>query len=359
VTFHGFGDWRAQAYAEYRNDALNARNFLDFDGKNGLRRSRFGGKIGGPLGSQKNVRMYAAYEGVRARIERNTYEAVPSDSVCGCVSGSLATLMGGYLPTGTAVLPGTSLNPDFVVARRRAQTRVSANSWNGRLDWSPSSSKSLAFRFTRQASNGLVPDGVTGRFQDQKIVFNNASARFTTVTRKVIQDVAFGLNYTGGRASSEVLPTTAASLSSALITLGRRVQTTGLPGNPATVPIATLGSLIKGLGRGSDLKPTSLNLLDGFDEPLSPNHEIFFGVESRFINLEFDRLGGLTYAFPNLPALRTLTPGSVTLLSDLSGASPFSAGSGPRHAAQRQFLSYFQMVSKLRPRLTLTYGFSL
>jgi hypothetical protein len=357
VTFHGFTNWRAQIYAEHRNDALNARNFFDFEGKNGLRRNRFGGKIGGPLGSQQKVFMYVGYEGVRARIERSIYEAVPIDSVCGCVSGSLGALLKGYVPAGTIVLPGTSLNTDFVVAKRRAQTHVDANSWNGRLDWSMSASKSLAFRYTRQASDGLVPDGVTGRQQDQGIVFNNASARFTSLTSKIIQNVAFGLNYTGGRATSEIFPSTAATLASALIAVGGTVKTFGLPGNPTTVPVATLGNFIKGLGRGSNLKPTSLNLLYGFDEPLSTNNEIFFGVEARFVNLELDRLGGLTYAFPNLPALRTLTPGSVTFLSDLSASSPFSTGVGPRHASQKHFLSYFQMVSNLRPRLTVTYGF--
>ena len=62
------------------------------------------------------------------------------------------------------------------------------------------------------------------------------------------------------------------------------------------------------------------------------------------------------------------TPGSVSFLSDLSAPSPFSDGTGPRHARQQYYLGYFQMLSPIgraqddptssenKTRLSLTYG---
>lgn len=119
ISYRGLGDWREQFYVSHRNDALNARNYFDYDGKNALRRTRFGAQAGGPLGH--NTFVYLGYDGVRGRIERNLYEAVPTDAACNCASGPLAPLMRGFLPSGTSVLSGTSLNTDFLAARRRAR----------------------------------------------------------------------------------------------------------------------------------------------------------------------------------------------------------------------------------------------
>ena len=41
--------WKFQLAEAMRNDALNAANFFDYEGKNGLRRHQFGGRGGGPL----------------------------------------------------------------------------------------------------------------------------------------------------------------------------------------------------------------------------------------------------------------------------------------------------------------------
>jgi len=360
VSYRPPGSWTAQFYGEHRNDALNARNYFDYDGKNALRRSRFGARGGGPLPGD-HLFIYFGYDGVRGRTERNIYEGVPADAACGdCGAGPTAALMRGFLPAGTAVLPGASLNPDFLVARRRARESVGSDTWDVRLDVKPTSRLTPIFRYTRLAARNLVPDGVTGRRQRQDVLFNNALAQLIVSGTNVVHDIKFGLNQTGARVAVELPPALPTPLTQSLLTVGGTVNVTGVPGGAQTVPVATLGGLVKGsVGHGFRLHPTSYNL--SYDQTRAVrfkgvSHDLFFGGEARFIRMTFDRLGGLTYAFPDAAALRSGSPGSVTLLSDLSAPSPFSDATGERHARQNYLLSYFQLTSKVRPSLTLTYG---
>jgi hypothetical protein len=89
----------------------------------------------------------------------------------------------------------------------------------------------------------------------------------------------------------------------------------------------------RGSGYGLDLRPVSYTAGYDYSRVLRDDdhfhrwsHELYAGIEARFIRLDYDRLGGMTYSFPNVAALRSGTPGSVTFLSDLSGQSPFSSG---------------------------------
>lgn len=374
--------WKFQLYEKLLNDGLNARNFFDYEGKNALRRHMFGGKVGGQLVPQRSF-FFVAYEGIRGRTEQNIYEAVPTNALCNC--GALAPVMRLYLPAGTAVVPGASLNPDFLVARRHARLSSESDAFDGRFDWTPYAGAKIAgtsdtapkaedaftFRVTHQMSNALLPDGVTGRSQRQRLDLTHVVASAHLRTQNYTHDFRFGINRTRGRVDAELSPEAATDLSRSLISLAGNVNTTGLPGATSSVPVATLGGLIKGVGRGFDLNPGSYNLSYDLTRRLrGGDDELRFGGETRFIRLSLDRLGGLTYAFPNGAALRAGTPGSVTFLSDLSGPGPFTAGSGRRHAQQEYYMGYFQGISKFfRPvarrtasgaevpaKLTLSYG---
>jgi hypothetical protein len=187
------------------------------------------------------------------------------------------------------------------------------------------------------------------------------------VTKEFGHNLRFGFNETRARVDVVSGPTTNPELSGSLITLGGTVKTIGLPGAPLTVPVATIGGLIKGPSRGLELEPSSYSLVYEYSRQVGVRNELFAGVEGRFLRFKFDRLGGLTYAFPNISSARTGTPSSVTFLSDLSQPGPFTSGSGPRHARQEYFMGYTQMVSEFRkagdpgdprnePALKVTFG---
>jgi hypothetical protein len=383
--------WQAQLYADLRNDKFNARNFFDFDGKNGLRRSRFGAKAGGPLDGKERYFIFGAYDGIRARIERNVYEAVPSDAAMASAVGFAARLLLEYRPAGTGTVTGaTSQNPDFTIVRRRALTSANSNAGDVRFDYyphsgattngapAPNSGDVLTSRITLQRAENFVADGVTGRRQRQTVTFLNGVVSWHRVKTnrpapnngldEFGHNFRFGFNLVMGQIAVEKGSATESDLSQSLISLGSSVGVVGLPGTVTTVPIATLGGLLKGAGRGSTVRPNSYTLGYDYSRLINSRHKLNVGLEARLIRLKFDRLGGLTYNFPDVNAFKAGTPTSVTYLSDLSGPSPFTSGFGPRHAQQEYYMGYAQMASEFRnaadpgnpatePALKLTYGF--
>lgn len=380
VTYTGFGrdknKWTAEFYGEHRNDVFNARNFFDFEGKNVLRRTRFGGKASRYLDPLGRYVILVAFDGIRGRVERPIYEAVPIDAVC-CANQPFTQLFRSYVPTGTQIVAGASQNPDFLVARRRARTLVNSNAFDLRFEFSPfveakdslRAGDLLTLRYTRQGAENFVPDGVTGRRQRQNILFDNLMALFqfrSSLNTK--HDVRFGWNSVRAKLASEVPSGTDPSLSAASVTLSGNVAAVGLPGELTTVPVATLGTLIKGIGRGFRLAPVTYGLSYSVERSFQ-KHVLHAGVEGRLIRIDFDRLAGLTYSFPNVAALRSGTPTAVNFQSDLSAPSPFSVGSGPRQAQQEYAAGYIQMISNIgKPspdptskldaiaRLRITYG---
>jgi hypothetical protein len=385
VTYTGSGRdktmWTGEFYGEHRNDVFNARNFFDFESKNALRRTRFGGKASRALDPFGRYVILVAYDGIRGRVERPIYEAVPIDATC-CATQPFSHLFRSYLPSGTQIVAGASQNPDFLVARRRARTSVNSNAFDVRFEFSPfikakdsDASPALraadlfTLRYTNQGAENLVPDGVTGRRQRQNILFNNLMAAFQfRSSLDTTHDIRFGLNAVRARMGTEVPAETDSSLSAASVSLSGTVAAVGLPGELTSVPVATIGRLIKVAGRGFSLTPSSYSLSYGIEHKFK-KHLLSAGVEGRLIRIGVDRLAGLTYSFPNIASLRSGTPASVNFQSDLSAPGPFSSGTGPRQARQQYVAGYVQMVSNVGvpspdptsklesiARLRITYG---
>ncbi len=352
--------WKFQISEAFRNDALNARNYFDYEGKNALRRNQFGGKLGVPFLDNK-ASFFLGYDGVRGRVERIIYEAVPADALCLCGGGPFAPFVGHYLPPGTSVIAGASKNPDFLVARRRARASGDANAWDARLDLPGVTGferDALSFRFTRQAAEFFVPDGVTGRRQRQGVVLASALANLTMGRNRYLHTFKFGFNETRSYSDVELPPSSDPRLAQSLITVGGAVNVSNLPGDPQTVSGAALGGLLKATGAGRGFYQTPVSFTAGYDLLAFPHldHRLDAGVEARFIRLDFDRFGGLSYTFPDVAVLRSGMASNVNFLSDLSAQTPFNNVTGARRAEQAYFLSYLQLRSTLSPSLTLTYG---
>jgi Carboxypeptidase regulatory-like domain len=351
--------WKFQLSEAFRNDVLNARNYFDYEGKNGLRRNQFGAKLGGPF-LDGRASFFLGYDGIRSRLERILYEAVPADALCLCGGGPVAPFLGGFLPPGTSVVPGASQDSNYLVARRRARASGDGNAWDARLDLprvTGRHSDSLTLRFTRQAAQFFVPDGVTGRRQRQRVVLANGLATFTLRMKEVyLHTFKFGVSESRSHVGIDLPPTTDPGLSQSLLTVGGTVNASNLPGGLPSVPTAALGGLTKSNGRGFGQTPVSFTLGYDFYSTRFTNYQISAGFEARLIRLKFDRFGGLTYSFPDTSALRSGIVGSANFLSDLSGPLTFNGAAEPRHAEQEYYLSYFQVTSTLSRRATITYG---
>ena len=365
--------WIAEFFGQLRNDEFNARNYFDYEGRNALRSGRFGFKAGRGLDSKGQTWIFVGYEGARARTERNVYEAIPVDAGQCCAVGPLAEFLKGYLPEGTQVVDHGSSNNDFLLARRRVKTTINANAFNGRFEFLPFTGSDLkavsllTLRYTRQGTENLLPDGVTGRKQRQNILFNNLLASYYFRSSDVTSHtISFGLNQTRARVNVETPSETNPSLAESLISLSGTVSAVGVLGQPPTIPVATLGGLAKGVGRGFRNENLSLSATYGVERKRT--NTLSVGIEGRWLRMNIDRLGGLTYSFSNLTAFRAGTPSQITFLSDLSRPAPFSTGTGVRHPQQNYLLSYIQMAmpfgkpvenptnGRTESRFILTYG---
>src|SRR4029079_11649949 len=156
-----------------------------------------------------------------------------------------------------------SKDKDFLVARRRVRATSDANAWDARFDFirpiGEDNFNSLIFRCARQAAEFIVPDGVTGRGQRQGVNLSNGLAKFTIFRGDHEHSLRFGINQTRSFSFVDVPPTTDPSLTLSVITVGNTVEVANLPGDPATVPVATLGGLVRGSARGFDQTPISFN----------------------------------------------------------------------------------------------------
>ena len=70
-----------------------------------------------------------------------------------------------------------------------------------------------------------------------------------------------------------------------------------------------------------------------------------------------DRLGGITYTFPNVTAFLANQPSTIQYLGDVSAPSPFNNGAtGARHIKQEYYVAYAQDEWHVAPNATLNYG---
>ena len=109
-------------------------------------------------------------------------------------------------------------------------------------------------------------------------------------------------------------------------------------------------------GRGQPYDPYSLSFADNMTATFG-NHLAKAGVDVRMIRMETDRLGGITYTFPNVTAFLANQANSIQYLGDVSAPSVFNnLATGPRNTAQNYFVGFAQDEWHVSPRFTLNYG---
>ncbi len=78
ITRSGTNQRTGSLFEYHRNDALDAANFFDVDGKPDFTRNQFGGTIGGPI-RENRLFYFAGYEALRENLGRTIVTTVPDD----------------------------------------------------------------------------------------------------------------------------------------------------------------------------------------------------------------------------------------------------------------------------------------
>ncbi len=79
LTKAGSNDVQGSVYEFHRNDALDARNYFDVNGKPPFTRNQFGGAFGGPVRRDK-LFFFAGYEALRENLGRTITSTVPDEN---------------------------------------------------------------------------------------------------------------------------------------------------------------------------------------------------------------------------------------------------------------------------------------
>ncbi len=153
VTRSGTDQYRGEAYEFFRNDALDARNFFEFDtaGPHAFDRNQFGGTFGGPILPGRAF-FFATYEGLRQRQGMDMNAVVPSDAQRAATTDPVIGALLPFIPRPNHVdADGT---PRFVGG---ADARVDENTWTGDVRHNAGTRDRLMVYFGRQRITGLEP----------------------------------------------------------------------------------------------------------------------------------------------------------------------------------------------------------
>ena len=136
------------------------------------------------------------------------------------------------------------------------------------------------------------------------------------------------------------------NLSNLVLNISGSVANTGIAGQGSNTGVSIPGGLVRQNsatnGRGAPYDPYSISFIDTQTQ-LIGSHSVKLGGEFRMVRMSTDRLGGITYTWPNLNAFLSNQLQSVQYLGDLSAPSVFNNGaSGERHTRQEYCIGYAQ-----------------
>ena len=157
VTRSGTDQYRGEAYEFFRNDALDARNFFEFNtpDPHPFDRNQFGGTFGGPILRGRTF-FFATYEGLRQRQGIDMNAVVLSDAQRAAATDPVVRNLIPLIPRANHFdADGT---PRFVGA---ADARVDENTWTADVRHNAGTRDRLLAFFGRQRITGVEP-GVAG-----------------------------------------------------------------------------------------------------------------------------------------------------------------------------------------------------
>jgi hypothetical protein len=159
LTKSGTNRLSGSAFEFHRNDAMDAKNYFDTQGKPDFRRNQFGGTVGGPIQTDRAF-FFVGYEALIERLGRTISTVVPDDNA-----------RNGILPSGPvtinpAVLPyllefpvanGPSLGQGLAEYTFPFNQELDQHFVQGRIDYNAGPARQLFGRYTLDDTNQLLP----------------------------------------------------------------------------------------------------------------------------------------------------------------------------------------------------------
>jgi hypothetical protein len=363
VTKSGSNRTTGSIFEYYRNDRFDAPNY--FDTAAGLPTSRldqhqYGGSTGGPILKDRAF-FFGSFEGYNLKAGINFVEAVPSAAAWSRAVPAIAALRGGFLAPDAVILPGASTNPDFDIAQLQGLQDVKEHAFSGRVDFRVNANWAAYVRAFHDQGTSLQPEGVTGRVV--RITDNPTNAVVNlqgTLSDRVQNEFKFGYNAAPSNIVGQAPVVNGIDFGGFALNLSGSVANTGIAGQGSTSGIAVPGGLVRANsatnGHAQPYDPYTLSFIDSLST-VRGNHYLKTGGEFRAIRMTTDRIGGVTYTFPNITAFLANQASTVQYLGDVSAPSPFNDGAtGQRRVKQEYFVAYAQDEWHLAPKATLNYG---
>jgi hypothetical protein len=222
VTTSGTNQWHGAAFEYLRNSALDARNFFDYDDRNGdgradaaaFKRNQFGGSLGGPIIKDKMF-VFGNYEGFQERLADTSVAIVPSAQAR---LGRLPNASGQYVevpnlqrgmfpffqywpaPNGAEITDTRGLPTGLAYYNSNPARIVGENFGLTRYDYNMSSSDSFSSNFT--VSRGLrrdpAPDPIF-RSNDRRSLYTLSLQETHIFSPSILNTATFGVSHARGQ----------------------------------------------------------------------------------------------------------------------------------------------------------------
>ena len=131
ATRSGANDFHGEVFEFFRNDALDARNFFEFNSNRPapFKRNQFGGNLGGPI-IKKKLFFFFSYEGLRQRQGLNINSVVLSDAQRASVTDPVIAKLVDLIPR--ANFADSSGTPRFISS---ASAPVNVDQWTTDINY--------------------------------------------------------------------------------------------------------------------------------------------------------------------------------------------------------------------------------
>ena len=316
VSPSGTNSLHGNVFDYFRNDAIEARSPFSGASPNPFLLNQFGGAVGGPIVPNK-LFFYAAYEGLRQRLDGSQIGLVPSP---GFLSQAALTSPA-LLPILTAYPAGTSPAKSPNVWNYNALGRQIDNEDSGmiRLDYHLSSKTTSFVRFNSDEAVQTIPAGqLIARTQYDTTFHNGAFEVLHVFSSSLVNEFKFGINQDTYVAST-------------------------LSPVPYTISVSGFSSLA---GRTTNQNPSkAISLLDDVSWSKG-GHTLKFGFEFKrlFLNQGTASSGTLTYT------------STTNFLDNQMGTASYTSILPLVRQRKNMYWAYAEDEWKVTPNLTINAG---